>query len=129
LRHARGTLNPRLMPSENAIRKQYENNGENYDTLIAKLETRKIYMVYFWDLDKNGYRQFHISRFKQIVKQSKRKFKVTTLWYKPTLKTEIINAYDKTDAANQINKQYEYYTKSRGDSDELFEGIDSIVEI
>jgi hypothetical protein len=118
------------MPPENAIRKQYTDAGEDYDALMTKLEQRKIYMPYFWDLDKGGYRQFHISRFVGFTKTpQKRKFKVTTLWYKPTYKTDVIEAYNETEAENQITASYDAYTKSRSDSDEMFEGIDSIVEI
>jgi hypothetical protein len=62
-RHARGTLNPKLMPSENEIRQMYIDMGEDYDALMSKLISRKDYMPYFWDLDKGGYRQFHVSRF------------------------------------------------------------------
>lgn len=62
-RHARGTLDPKLMPSEADIRKMYADQGEDYDALVAKLDARKDFMPYFWDLDKNGYRQFHVSRF------------------------------------------------------------------
>ena len=70
LRHAKGTLDPELMPDENAIRKQYEDAGEDYDALMLKLKERKDYMPYFWDLDKGGYRQFHVSRFEGLTSQS-----------------------------------------------------------
>ena len=62
-RHARGTLDPKLMPSKATIEKMYADQGEDYNELVAKLEARKDYMPYFWDLDKGGYRQFHVSRF------------------------------------------------------------------
>ena len=62
-RHARGTLDPKLMPSEQEIRQHYLDMGEDYDALMAKLLARKDYMPYYWDLDKGGYRQFHVSRF------------------------------------------------------------------
>ena len=29
-------------------------------------DDRKGYMIYFWDLEKNAYRQFHVSRFEGI---------------------------------------------------------------
>lgn len=62
-------------------------------------------------------------------KFTKRRFKVTTLWYKPVFKTDIVEAYNETAAANEINHSYEQYTKTRSESDELFEGIDEIAEI
>lgn len=62
-RHARGTLDPKLMPSDQEIRQRYLDMGEDYDALMAKLLARKDYMPYYWDLDKGGYRQFHVSRF------------------------------------------------------------------
>jgi len=31
---------------------------------------RRDYMPYFWDLDNNGYRQFHVSRFEGITKST-----------------------------------------------------------
>lgn len=62
-RHAVGTLDPRLMPSLHGMKQMYADQGEDYDQLVAKLEQRKDYMPYFWDLEKGGYRQFHVSRF------------------------------------------------------------------
>lgn len=66
-RHAIGTLNPDLMPSRQQIVKIYADQGIDLDQLEQRLQMRKDYMPYFWDLEKNGYRQFHVSRFEGIT--------------------------------------------------------------
>ena len=72
-RDAVGTLNPALMPSEEDQRAQYEQlrqsdpaNTQTYDEMLRMFDDRKGYMIYFWDLEKNAYRQFHVSRFEGI---------------------------------------------------------------
>ena len=34
--------------------------------MLQMFEDRKEYMIYFWDLEKNAYRQFHVSRFEGV---------------------------------------------------------------
>lgn len=72
-RIAIGTLNPSLMPDEATQRQIYANltdqqgNPITYDQLMQRLHDRVSYMPYFWDLENNGYRQFHVSRFVEIL--------------------------------------------------------------
>lgn len=66
-RHARGTLNPDLMPSRAEIENIYSEQGIDLAELEAKLQARKDYMPFFWDLENNGYRQFHVSRFEGVT--------------------------------------------------------------
>lgn len=35
--------------------------------MLQTFEDRKDYMIYFWDLEKNAYRQFHVSRFEGVT--------------------------------------------------------------
>ena len=65
-RHARGTLNPDLMPSREEMKRIYQEQNVDLDSLEARLQERKDYMPYFWDLENNGYRQFHVSRFEGL---------------------------------------------------------------
>ena len=58
-RNAQGTLKKELMPSEQDLRKQYP----DYDDMMKMFQARKDYMIYYWDLEKNAFRQFHVSRF------------------------------------------------------------------
>lgn len=58
-RNAQGTLKKELMPSEKDLRKQYP----DYDDMMKMFQARKDYMIYYWDLEKNAFRQFHVSRF------------------------------------------------------------------
>lgn len=68
--HARGTLNPNQMPSRSEIEKIYAEQGVDLAELESRLQARQDYMPYFWDLDNNGYRQFHVSRFEGITPNS-----------------------------------------------------------
>lgn len=65
-RHAHGTLDPKLMPSREEMKKIYAQQDVDLDALEARLQARKDYMPYYWDLDKGGYRQFHVSRFEGV---------------------------------------------------------------
>lgn len=69
-RHARGTLNPDLMPSRAEMKRIYDQQGVDLDELEDRLKMRRDYMPYFWDLENNGYRQFHVSRFEGITKST-----------------------------------------------------------
>ena len=74
MRNAVGTLNPALMPSEEEQRRMYdaqrqeepESHQQTFDQMLQMFEDRKEYMIYFWDLEKNAYRQFHVSRFEGV---------------------------------------------------------------
>ena len=68
-RHARGTLNQELMPSRDEMKRIYQEQNVDLDELEARLSQRKDYMPYFWDLENNGYRQFHVSRFEGLSNQ------------------------------------------------------------
>lgn len=50
-------------------------------------------------------------------------YNVTSLWYKPVYKTDVVKAASEADARRQIEDQYERNQKSRSESDELFEGV------
>ena len=62
-RNAQGTLKKELMPSEQDLRKQYP----DYDDMMKMFKARKDYMIYYWDLEKNAFRQFHVSRFDGFI--------------------------------------------------------------
>ena len=51
------------MPSEQDLRKQYP----DYDDMMKMFQARKDYMIYYWDLEKNAFRQFHVSRFDGFI--------------------------------------------------------------
>lgn len=70
-RHARGTLNPALMPSEQEQRRIASANNIDYDYMVQQRQQKISYMVPYWDLDAGqndgwGWRQFHNSRFIDI---------------------------------------------------------------
>lgn len=50
-------------------------------------------------------------------------YSVTSLWYKPVYKTDVVYAPSEEAARRQVEDQYERHQKSRSESDELFEGI------
>ena len=74
MRDAVGTLDLSLMPSMQEQRRLYDEQQqadpsvyqETFDQMLQKFEQRKDYMIYFWDLEKNAYRQFHVSRFEGV---------------------------------------------------------------
>ena len=56
-------------------------------------------------------------------------YSVTSLWYKPIYKTDIIEATTESAARRQVEDQYKHYEKSRSESDELFEGVYKVKQV
>lgn len=74
-RHARGTLNPALIPSEQEQRRIASANNIDYDYTMQQRELKQSYMVPYWDLDAAqgngwGWRQFHNSRFINVERST-----------------------------------------------------------
>lgn len=53
-------------------------------------------------------------------------YNVTSLWYKPVYRTDVVKAASEADARRQIEDQYERNQKSRSESDEIFEGVSDV---
>ena len=57
------------------------------------------------------------------------RYNVTSLWYKPVYKTDIVEATTESAARRKVEDQYKRYEKSRSESDELFEGIYKVKQV
>lgn len=57
------------------------------------------------------------------------KYKVISLWYKPIRKTDIIEAEDEDDAKIKVEEMHAGSSKSRGDSDEIFDSAETALRI
>lgn len=53
-------------------------------------------------------------------------YNVTSLWYKPVYKTDVVKAASEADARRRIEDRYERSQKSRSESDEIFEGVSEV---
>lgn len=63
IRRARGTLNVDLMPKKTAGSDWYR----DFDDLCRKAKGNRKFIVFYYDLDRNAFRRFHITRFRGYV--------------------------------------------------------------
>lgn len=72
--------------------------------------------------------QFAFGRDEMLLVGFKRlgSYSVTSLWYKPVYKTDVVKAASADAARRQVEEQYERHQKSRAESDELFEGVQDV---
>lgn len=63
IRQARGTLNAELMPKKTARSDWYR----DFDDLCGKARNNRNFIVFYYDLDRNAFRRFHITRFRGYV--------------------------------------------------------------
>ena len=54
------------------------------------------------------------------------RYKVVSLWHKPVYKTDVVEAEDEDDAENKVEEMHARSTKSRSDSDEVYDSIESV---
>ena len=54
------------------------------------------------------------------------KYEVVTLWYRPVYKKDIVEAEDENEAESKVTEMYEGRAKSKSDSDEMFDSVETV---
>lgn len=65
----------------------------------------------------------------ELITETATKFKITTNWYFPKTRTDIIEAKNKKDAEQIINNKYQHYINTHSEDQELYKGILDIEKI